>query len=65
MKAGGAFALTSGGRPGKTQPAELMASIVVERLIVRLERDGVVIRGARRPQAPAHLRVVRGNRTLS
>jgi hypothetical protein len=41
-----------------------MASIVAERPIVRLERDGVVIRGARRPQALAHLRAVRGNRTL-
>jgi hypothetical protein len=63
LKAGGAFALTSDGRLAKTQPAELMASIVTERLIVRLERDGVVIMG--RPQALAHLRVVRGNRTLS
>jgi hypothetical protein len=45
-----AFALTSDGRLAKAQSAELMASIVAERLIARLERDGFVI--MRRPPAP-------------
>jgi hypothetical protein len=58
--------LTSDGRPAKTQSAELMASIVAERLIARLERDGFVI--MQRPLARgalAHLRVVLGNQPLS
>jgi len=38
-----AFALTSDGRLAKAQSAELMASIVAERLIARLERDGFAI----------------------
>jgi hypothetical protein len=42
-----AFALTSDSRLAKAQSAELMASIVAERLIARLERDGFVI--MRRP----------------
>jgi len=45
-----AYALTSDGRLAKTQSAELMASIVAERLIARLERDGIVI--MRRPPGP-------------
>jgi hypothetical protein len=44
-----AFALTSDTRLAKAQLAELMASIVAERLIARLERDGFVI--MRRPAA--------------
>ena len=35
-----AYALTSDGQLAKTQSAELVASIVAERLIARLERDG-------------------------
>jgi hypothetical protein len=50
LRASIAFALTSDGRLAKTQSAELMASIVAERLIARLERDGFVI--MRRPPAP-------------
>ena len=42
------FALSSNGRLAKAQSAELMASIVAERLIARLERDGFVI--MRRPR---------------
>jgi hypothetical protein len=45
-----AYALTSDGRLAKAQSAELMAAIVAERLIARLERDGFVI--MRRPRAP-------------
>ena len=44
-----AIALTSDGRLAKAQSAELMASIVAERLIARLERDGFVV--MRRPPA--------------
>jgi hypothetical protein len=44
-----AFALTSDSRLAKAQSAELMASIVAERLLARLERDGFVI--MRRPAA--------------
>jgi hypothetical protein len=44
-----AFALTSDSRLARAQSAELMASIVAERLIARLERDGFVI--MRRPRA--------------
>jgi len=47
-----AYALTSDGRLAKAQSAELMASIVAERLIARLERDGFVV--MRRPPAPGH-----------
>ena len=43
-----AFALTSDSRLAKAQSAELMASIVAERLIARLERDGFVICAGRR-----------------
>jgi hypothetical protein len=45
-----AYALTSDSRVAKAQSAELMASIVAERLIARLEHDGFVI--MRRPPAP-------------
>ena len=45
-----AYALTSDGRLAKAQSAELMASIVAERLIARLERDDFVV--MRRPPAP-------------
>ncbi|MGA8448450.1 MAG: hypothetical protein WB766_25170 [Roseiarcus sp.] len=49
------LALTSDGRLAKTQSAELMASIVAERLIARLERDGfAIMQGQRR--ALAHVR---------
>ena len=44
------LALTSDGRLAKTQSAELMASIVAERLMERLQRDGFVV--MRRPPAP-------------
>jgi hypothetical protein len=47
-----AYALTSDGRLAKAQSAELMASIVAERLIARLERDGFVI--MRRPGLGGH-----------
>jgi hypothetical protein len=47
-----AFALTSDSRLAKAQSAELMASVVAERLIARLERDGFVI--MRRPAAGGH-----------
>jgi hypothetical protein len=50
------LALTSDGRLAKTQSAELMASIVAERLVARLERDGFVIMQGPRG-ALAHLRV--------
>jgi hypothetical protein len=53
-----AYALTSDGRLAKTQSAELMASIVAERLITRLERDGFVIR--RRPGLGGHSTLGRG-----
>ena len=43
LRASIAFALTRDGRLAKAQSAELMASIVAERLIARLERDGFVI----------------------
>jgi hypothetical protein len=42
-----AYVLTSDNRLAKAQSAELMASIVAERLIARLERDGFVV--MRRP----------------
>jgi hypothetical protein len=45
-----ALALTSDGRRAKTQAAELTASIVAERIVARLERDGYVIMG--RPPQP-------------
>ena len=61
LRASIAFALTSDGRLAKTQSAELMASIVAERLIARLERDGFVIMQRPRRQA-LHLRAVRGSR---
>lgn len=55
LRASIAFALTSDGRLAKTQSAELMASIVAERLIARLERDGfAIMQGQRR--ALAHVR---------
>jgi hypothetical protein len=38
-----AFALTSDGRLAKSQAAELLAKIVAERIVARLERDGYVI----------------------
>jgi hypothetical protein len=38
-----ALALTSDSRLAKWQSAELMASIVAERLIASLERDGFVV----------------------
>ncbi len=38
-----AFALTSDGRLAKAQSAELLAKIVAERIVARLERDGFVI----------------------
>ena len=50
--------LTSDGRLAKTQSAELMASIVAERLIARLERDGFVI--LRRPGLGGHSALGRG-----
>ena len=53
-----AYALTSDGRLAKTQSAELMASIVAERLIARLERDGFVI--MRRPGLAGHSALGRG-----
>ena len=53
-----AYALTSDGRLAKTQSAELMASIVAERLIARLERDGFVI--MRRPGLGGHSALGRG-----
>jgi hypothetical protein len=57
-----AYALTSDGRLAKTQSAELMASIVAERLIARLiarlERDGFVI--LRRPGLGGHSALGRG-----
>jgi hypothetical protein len=46
-----AYALTSDGRLAKAQSAELMASIVAERLIARFERDGFVVCGSRRRRA--------------
>ena len=58
-----AFALTSDSRLGKAQSAELMASIVAERLIARLERDGFVI--IRRPAAIGGRRqITKGSRIL-
>jgi hypothetical protein len=60
LRASIAFALTSDGRLAKTQSAELMASIVAERLIARLERDGFVI--MRRPPAPGAGAIARGPR---
>jgi hypothetical protein len=53
-----AYALTSDGRLAKAQSAELMASIVAERLIARLERDGFVV--MRRPPAPGAAALGRG-----
>jgi hypothetical protein len=53
-----AYGLTSDGRLAKTQSAELMASIVAERLIARLERDGFVI--LRRPGLGGHSALGRG-----
>jgi hypothetical protein len=53
-----AYALTSDCRLAKTQSAELMASIVAERLIARLERDGFVI--MRRPGLGGHSALGRG-----
>jgi hypothetical protein len=53
-----AFALTSDSRLAKAQSAELMASIVAERLIARLERDGFVI--MRRPATGGHSSLGRG-----
>ena len=53
-----ALALTHDGRLAKAQSAELMASIVAERLIARLERDGFVI--MRRPPAPGAAALGRG-----
>jgi hypothetical protein len=47
LRASIAFALTSDSRLARNQSAELTASIVAERLIARLERDGFVI--MRRP----------------
>jgi hypothetical protein len=58
LRASIAFALTSDGRLAKTQSAELMASIVAERLIARLERDGFVI--MRRPGLGGHSALGRG-----
>jgi hypothetical protein len=60
LRASIAVALTSDGRLAKTQSAELMASIVAERLIARLERDGFVI--MRRPPAPGAGAITRGPR---
>jgi len=51
-------ALTSDSRLAKAQSAELMASIVAERLIARLEHDGFVI--MRRPPAPGGAALGRG-----
>jgi hypothetical protein len=53
-----AYVLTSDGRLAKSQSAELMASIVAERLIARLERDGFVI--LRRPGLGGHSALGRG-----
>ncbi|MGA8445330.1 MAG: hypothetical protein WB766_09080 [Roseiarcus sp.] len=53
-----AFALTIDGRLAKAQSAELMASIVAERLVARLERDGFVV--MRRPPAPGAAVLERG-----
>jgi len=53
-----AYALTSDSRLAKAQSAELMASIVAERLIARLEHDGFVI--MRRPPAPGGAALGRG-----
>jgi hypothetical protein len=58
LRASIAFALTSDGRLAKAQSAELMASIVAERLIARLGRDGFVI--MRRPAAPGAAALGRG-----
>jgi hypothetical protein len=38
-----ALALTSDGRLAKAQSAELLAKIVADRIVARLERDGYVI----------------------
>jgi hypothetical protein len=51
-------AMTSDGRLAKSQSAKLMASIVAERLIARLERDGFVI--LRRPGLGGHSALGRG-----
>jgi hypothetical protein len=51
------LALTRDGRLAKTQSDELMASIVTECHMARLERDGFAI--MQRP--PAHLRVAAGS----
>jgi hypothetical protein len=53
-----AYALTSDGRLAKAQSAQLMASIVAERLIARLERDGFVV--MRRPGLGGHSALGRG-----
>ncbi len=53
-----AYALTSDGRLAKAQSAELMASIVAERLVARLERDGFVV--MRRPGLGGHSALGRG-----
>jgi hypothetical protein len=53
-----AYALTSDGRLAKVQSAELMASIVAERLIARLVREGFVV--MRRPPAPGASALTRG-----
>jgi hypothetical protein len=53
-----AHAVTSDGRLAKARSAELMASIVAERLVERLERDGFVI--MRRPPAPGAAALGRG-----
>jgi hypothetical protein len=55
-----AYALTSDSRLAKAQSAELMASIVAERLIARLKRDGFVV--MRRPPAPGGAALGRGFR---
>ena len=53
-----AFALTSDARLAKAQSAELMASIVAERLMERLERDGFVV--MKKPALGGHSALARG-----
>ena len=55
-----AYAQTSDSRLAKPQSAELMASIVAERLIARLERDGFVVM----PRPPASV-VVRNRHSFA
>jgi hypothetical protein len=53
-----AYALTSDDHLAKAHSAELMATIVAERLIARVKRDGFVV--MRRPPVPGAAALGRG-----